>query len=71
MTDFEITSRKRLSESKDNSQILPPLFMRKRNTSYSVSSRNSSKSGTHDLFVRNRETLVELIVRKLRQKYID
>ena len=37
----------------------------------SVTSRSSHQSNGHNLFIRNRENLVDLIVRKLRSKHVD
>lgn len=54
-----------------SSSTLPFLNDNKKNPPSSVTSRESKTSGTHDLFIRNRETLLDLIVRKLRHKYID
>jgi len=36
-----------------------------------MTSRESGKSSGHGLFLRNRENLIDLIVRKLKTKHVD
>ena len=69
LPETEKTARRHF-EAASNS-TLPSLHDNKRKAPSSVTSRESKTSGTHDLFLRNRETLLDLIVRKLRHKYVD
>lgn len=50
---------------------LASLCKGSKTTGMSQTSRDSHKSAGHNLFLRNRENLVDLIVRKLRTKHVD